>query len=338
MLEAFEAVERGDQGAADVSVVITTYNRLWSLPAAVESCRNNDCTTQIVVVDDGSTDGTWEWLQSQPDVVAIRTDHWGKCWAANAGVAASTGEYVRFLDSDDWLLPNANDQQLAVARETGATLVIGKHIYCGEKTGATREVSFAPAADFLSQYIEQASSGCVPSYCACLIHRSLVAGIPHRQEYPLHDIMLMLEIALEDPAVEGCDWPCLAIREHNLDKRLSDSAGFGQANKVWGDIAMFMKVVEIVTLQGGFSGTRKAALLRALWREARKLARWDMKEAKALIGWIRAQDGSFDPPVRRAVRTLYGTIGFAMTERVAGIRTSASETFNGRSEPRNSGR
>ncbi len=322
-MKQFKSSEPQHQSAPDVSVIITTYNRLWALPAAVGSCRDNDCATEIVVVDDGSTDGTWEWLQSQPDVVAIRTDNWGKCWAANAGFAASTGEFVRFLDSDDWLLPHANDRQLEVARETGAKLIVGKHIYLSDKTGARREVSFVPSADFLSQYIEQASAGCVPSYCACLIHRSLVCDIPHRQEYPLHDIMLMLEIALDGPAVAGCDWPCLVIREHDLDKRLSDSAGFAQAAKVWGDIAMFMKVVEIVRLRDGFSGSTKEALLRALWREARKLARWDMREAKSLIAWVCDQEASFDPPVRRGVSNLYGILGFVMTERIAAIRTSA---------------
>jgi glycosyltransferase involved in cell wall biosynthesis len=93
--------------AADVSVIIPTYNRLWALPRAVESCRD-ECSTEIIVIDDGSTDGTWDWLQTQKDVAAIRQDNWGKDWAVTKGFAAARGEFIRFLDSDDWLIPGAS--------------------------------------------------------------------------------------------------------------------------------------------------------------------------------------------------------------------------------------
>src|ERR1700716_2554760 len=106
------AVSRQDEPPEDhpmpvVSVIIPTYNRLWSLPQAVESCRENACKVEIIVVDDGSTDGTGEWLQSQKDVVVLKTSNWGKCWAVNSGVRIARGEYIRFLDSDDWLLAGA---------------------------------------------------------------------------------------------------------------------------------------------------------------------------------------------------------------------------------------
>ena len=58
----------------DLSIIIPTYNRLWALPKAVDSCFSEGCKVEIVVVDDGSTDGTWEWLQNRKDVVSIRQD------------------------------------------------------------------------------------------------------------------------------------------------------------------------------------------------------------------------------------------------------------------------
>src|ERR1700730_15307141 len=94
-----------------ISIIIPSYHRLWYLPTAIDSCRKDKCLTEIIVVDDGSTDGTWPWLQAQKGVVSIRTDNWGKCWAVNTGFTASKGKFVRFLDSDDWLLDRANDQQ-----------------------------------------------------------------------------------------------------------------------------------------------------------------------------------------------------------------------------------
>ena len=114
----------------DVSIIIPTFNRLWCLPKAVASCRDSGVSTEIIVVDDGSSDGTWEWLQAQKDVVAFRQENWGKGWAVNAAFAMARGEYVRFLDSDDWLLPGANSRQLAVARAGNADVVVaGTDVY-----------------------------------------------------------------------------------------------------------------------------------------------------------------------------------------------------------------
>ena len=102
----------------DISVIIPTYNRLWALPKAVDSCFSTGCAVEVIVIDDGSTDETWDWLQTRKDVVSIRTDNWGKDWAVAAGMSLAQGTYVRFLDSDDWLKPRANLEQLTMARET----------------------------------------------------------------------------------------------------------------------------------------------------------------------------------------------------------------------------
>src|SRR5947209_2497318 len=108
----------------DISIIIPTYNRLWALPKAVTSCSSPDCSVEVIVIDDGSTDGTWEWLQSRKDVVSIRKNNWGKDWAVVAGMARAKGEYVRFLDSDDWLKPQANVEQLKQARAADADVVV----------------------------------------------------------------------------------------------------------------------------------------------------------------------------------------------------------------------
>ena len=84
-----------------ISIIIPTYNRLWSLPEAIDSCRSSNGMTEIIVVDDGSTDGTWEWLQTQSDIIKIKQNNQGKCWAANKGFETATGKYIKFLDSDD---------------------------------------------------------------------------------------------------------------------------------------------------------------------------------------------------------------------------------------------
>lgn len=92
-----------------VSVVIPTYNRLHSLPRAVESVlRQTFDDFELIVVDDCSKDGTIAYLESigDPRLRIIRHEVNGGANAArNTGVRAARAEWVAFQDSDDeWLV------------------------------------------------------------------------------------------------------------------------------------------------------------------------------------------------------------------------------------------
>jgi len=99
-------------GTRQVSVIVPTYNRGAMLKAAIESVLAQDFKNfELVVVDDGSTDHTADILKSfSQDIVVIRQDNQGVSAARNAGIRATTGPLVAFLDSDDLWLP----QKLAV--------------------------------------------------------------------------------------------------------------------------------------------------------------------------------------------------------------------------------
>jgi glycosyltransferase involved in cell wall biosynthesis len=86
------------------SVVLDTYQQVAFLAEAVESALGQDVGTavQVIVVDDGSTDGTTELLARYGDrITTIRQPNQGQAAALNAGLAAATGEWVAFLDGDD---------------------------------------------------------------------------------------------------------------------------------------------------------------------------------------------------------------------------------------------
>jgi glycosyltransferase involved in cell wall biosynthesis len=104
-----------------VSVVIPTYNRERTLRRAVESVFRQTCQDfEIIVVDDGSADGTLQLLRSFPDQRVRILQHptnRGAAAARNRGIAAAKGTYVAFLDSDDEWLP----EKLAVQVEDLAT-------------------------------------------------------------------------------------------------------------------------------------------------------------------------------------------------------------------------
>lgn len=93
------------------SVVIPTYNREAYVGRTLESLSAQECDDwELVVVDDGSTDGTLDvvrrYAETQPGRVRVlEADHRGCAAARNRGAQEATGEYLAFLDSDDLWFP-----------------------------------------------------------------------------------------------------------------------------------------------------------------------------------------------------------------------------------------
>lgn len=90
-----------------VSVVIPTYNRAGLIRHALDSVLNQTYQNiEIIVVDDGSTDNSYEILKTYGNKIQyIKTDHAGTAYARNVGMNAASGEYIGFLDSDDYYHP-----------------------------------------------------------------------------------------------------------------------------------------------------------------------------------------------------------------------------------------
>lgn len=88
------------------SVIIPTYNREAVLARAIESVLSQSFQNfELIVVDDGSTDGTTELLKQYPRINYIKTTNQGVSAARNRGISMATGEWICFLDSDDEWLP-----------------------------------------------------------------------------------------------------------------------------------------------------------------------------------------------------------------------------------------
>jgi glycosyltransferase involved in cell wall biosynthesis len=91
-----------------VSIVIPCYNCEDYIEEAIESALSQDCADkEIIVVDDGSSDGSSRRVERFPEVRKLSQANAGVSAARNAGLAASAGEFIVFLDADDRLLPGA---------------------------------------------------------------------------------------------------------------------------------------------------------------------------------------------------------------------------------------
>jgi glycosyltransferase involved in cell wall biosynthesis len=103
-------VDLMDRTSPRCSVVLPTYNRLRSLPRAVASVLAQDTPDiELIVVDDGSTDGTFAWLAklNDPRIRPLRSErNAGPSAARNRGLDAALAPIVAFLDSDDVYRPN----------------------------------------------------------------------------------------------------------------------------------------------------------------------------------------------------------------------------------------
>lgn len=88
-----------------VSIVIPSYNHLHYLPRALETALDQ-CFTEmeVIVVNDGSTDGTKEWLDNyrHPKLRVIHQENKGPAEAINTGVKASQGEYITWMSADNY--------------------------------------------------------------------------------------------------------------------------------------------------------------------------------------------------------------------------------------------
>lgn len=98
----------GSTGGPLVTVVIPCFNHAAYLAEAVESVLAQSYSqVEIVVVDDGSTDGSATVAAQFPTVILVRQPNAGLSAARNAGIRASSGDLLTFLDADDRLLPDA---------------------------------------------------------------------------------------------------------------------------------------------------------------------------------------------------------------------------------------
>jgi glycosyltransferase involved in cell wall biosynthesis len=213
------------QNHPTVSVIIPTWNRKDVLKRAIESVLAQEgVSLEVLVCDDGSTDGSVEMVESwqDPRVRLISGPRAGKpAIPRNRGIAAASGEWLAFLDDDDEWLPGKLSAQLAFATKRGywAVTTNALRVQPGHNEALPYHIQSVPErcdfATLLSLNYVITSSAFVHSF---LFEK--VMGFPETIFLTVHeDYALWLRISsitpfgyLEKPYVRYTDAPAQSIR------------------------------------------------------------------------------------------------------------------------------
>lgn len=111
----------------DISVIIPAFNAAASIGGLVHDLLSETTLrTEVIVVDDDSTDETWTILSAITDerLVLIHQENLGVYAARNAALAVHGGEWVVFLDADDQVADGFLQKRLQAAREARADVAV----------------------------------------------------------------------------------------------------------------------------------------------------------------------------------------------------------------------
>lgn len=121
--------------SADVSVIVPTYQRANTVVTAVRSVLDQTLPpAQVIVIDDGSTDGTEELLREEfgSGITLVRQENRGVASARNTGLLHASKQFVAFLDSDDLWLPHMLESLLPVIKQDPELVLVFSNWLTGE--------------------------------------------------------------------------------------------------------------------------------------------------------------------------------------------------------------
>ena len=188
------------------SVIVPIYNVENFLPRCVDSIlAQNVDGMEIILVNDGSRDSSGticdEYARKDPRIRVVHKENGGLSSARNAGLDICRGEYIAFVDSDDWIEPEAYKNMLKTARELDVKLVCGGRYDVSSKTGEKKLGLCPPKTEKISaeELVGRIFTwdNCDSSACDKLYHRSLLEGWRFPMGKVCEDVPVMYRIILQ---------------------------------------------------------------------------------------------------------------------------------------------
>ena len=199
-----------------ISIIVPVYNVERFLPRCLESLMTQTYETlEIILVDDGATDSSGaicdEYAAKDPRITVIHKKNGGLSSARNAGMEIARGEYIGFVDSDDWIEPEMYGHMLSLAKKNDVKLVCAGRYDVEESTGE-KTVGLCPEKEEVVTGEELVGriftwDGLDSAAWDKLYHRSILQNF----RYPLgkicEDVPVTYRIVLEAGKAVLCDRP-----------------------------------------------------------------------------------------------------------------------------------
>lgn len=209
-----------------VSIVMTAYQHERFIRRAVESCLAQTFTDfELIVINDGSTDGTAEILREfrDPRIVLLEQENAGPSLALNTGIAHARGQYVAFMSGDDVALPMRLEKQVAACRQHQGAVIFshvefiddeGRPIPAPDWAENVFNIPQLSRHEFIRRFIESGNCLSAPS---AFMERALLseAGPLHPCLFQLQDFDLWTRLVTRRPFV--------ILQEPLIQYRLHDS-------------------------------------------------------------------------------------------------------------------
>jgi glycosyltransferase involved in cell wall biosynthesis len=214
-----------------LSVLTPSYNYARFIPDALESVAAQAIDVEHVVQDGASTDGTVEVLRSRSGISWESAPDDGQSDALNRALRRAGGEWVSWLNADEFYLPNALARLIEVGNASGADVVYGDAVFVDEAGRLERLVPQHRFSGFvLHRY------GTFISTCACVIRRSVFPPDPFDARLRLlmdRDVFMYLRAT--GARFDYVELPVGAFRVHGDRVSAGDESGFARDRGVIAD-------------------------------------------------------------------------------------------------------
>lgn len=202
-----------------VSVIMPSYNRADLIGESIESMLSQTVPPiELIVVDDGSTDETVSVIKSFGERVhLIQQANAGPGVARNTGLAAASGDFVQFFDSDDLATPNKLECQLTALAETGGDLAYGPWMQASLIDGEVRyDGMVRQQAPIGRSPLSTLMRGWLTLMQCCLVRRTLlmrVGGYPTDKRTG-EDVELLFRLILDGAKLVYAPGGLVLYRQH----------------------------------------------------------------------------------------------------------------------------